>query len=136
MMPPMIRLTVAILTILVALGCSEQRTAEEQRAIDLRLAAEEKRAAEEKPTAEEEVLFSRLTRDPFMVIESWERDDNKHLVVTTRQGHERYRYVFKPAQIDEKKLGIHLIDDRSVLVVGESDQLGTGPQPTRSGRLR
>jgi hypothetical protein len=63
-----------------------------------------------------------------MVIESWERDEQKHLVVTTGQGRERVRYVFKPARIDDKALTIHLINDRSQLEVGQSDQLGTGPR--------
>lgn len=136
MMPPMIRLTLAIMTVLITLGCSDQRTADEQRAADQRLAAEEKRAAKEKPSAEEELLLSRLTRDPFMVIESWERDEHDHLVVTTVQGREHIRYVFKPAQIDDKTLTIHRINDRSVLEVGESDHLGTGPQRSQSGRSR
>lgn len=109
MMPPMLRPAAALLTLLACVGCIEQR-------------------AEVQPTAEEQVLLSRLARDPFMVIEGWERDGDQRLVVTTGQGRERVRYVFKPAQIDDKTLTIHRIDDRSVLEVGESDRLGTGPR--------
>lgn len=136
MMPPMIRLTFAIWTVLFSLGCADQRTADEVRAADERRVANEKLAADEKPSAEEQVLLSRLARDPFMVIEFWERDESHHLVVTTGQGRERVRYVFKPTQIGEKTLTIHRINDRSVLEVGESDQLGTGPQRSPSGRVR
>lgn len=132
----MIRLTLAILTVLICLGCADQRTADEKRAADERQAADEKRAADEKPSAEEQVLLARLARDPFMIIEFWERDENHHLVVTTAQGRERIRYVFKPTQIDDKSLAIHRINDRSVLEVSESDQLGTGPQRSPSGRVR
>lgn len=125
MMPPMIRLTFAILTILLCLGCTEERTAE---VIQAEQAANAKRAAALQPSAEEHVLLERLARDPFMIIETWERDENKHLVVTTAQGRELVRYVFKPAQIDEKTLTIHRINDRAVLDIGQSDQLGTGPR--------
>jgi hypothetical protein len=84
------------------------------------------------PSAEEEQLLAQLTRDRFVVIDTWERDDLDHLVVTTRQGSARVRYVLKPERPGDQRLNLHKIDDRSVLEVGTSDQLGTGPRPRRA----
>lgn len=88
------------------------------------------------PTAEEQVLLGQITRDPYIEIIELERDDVSHLVVTTRQGSQRVRYVLKPSNPGEMALNVHRINDRSVLEVSESDQLGTGPQPGRHGRYR
>jgi hypothetical protein len=88
------------------------------------------------PTPEERVLLGQLTRDPYVEVMDLDRNDLEHLVVTTRQGSTRVRYVFKPARPGDTQLLIHKLDDRARLEVSESDQLGTGPQPGRSGRYR
>lgn len=87
-------------------------------------------------TPEEQVLLGQLKRDIYLDIMEIERDDLDHLVVTTRQGSERVRYVIKPSRPGEPNLVLHRINDRSSFEVQESDQLGTGPQPGRSGRYR
>lgn len=85
---------------------------------------------------QEQVLLGQLKRDIYLDIMEMERDDLDHLVVTTRQGSERVRYVMKPTRPGEPDLVLHRINDRSSFDVQESDQLGTGPQPSRSGRYR
>lgn len=92
--------------------------------------------AEAPPTQEEQVLIGQITRDPYMEIIELERNDLDQLVVTTRQGSQRVRYVLKPSNPGEMALNVHRINDRSMLEVSESDQLGTGPQPGRHGRYR
>lgn len=88
------------------------------------------------PTAEEQVLLGQITRDPYMEIVDLERNDLDQLVVTTRQGSQRVRYVLKPSNPGDLALNVHRINDRSTLEVSESDQLGTGPQVGRHGRYR
>lgn len=88
------------------------------------------------PTSEEQVLLGRITRDPYIEIVELERNDLEQLVVTTSQGSQRVRYVLKPSNPGEMALNVHRINDRSMLEVSESDQLGTGPQPARHGRYR
>jgi hypothetical protein len=85
---------------------------------------------------EEQVLLGQLTRDNFVEIIDLERTDLEHLVVTTRQGSNRIRYVIKPARPGDAALMLHRINDRAMIEVSESDQLGTGPQPGASGRYR
>lgn len=92
--------------------------------------------AEAPASAEEQVLLGQLTRDRFVEIIDQERNDLDQLVVTTRQGSQRVRYVFKPTNPGDLALSIHRINDRSMLEVSESDQLGTGPQPGPNGRYR
>jgi hypothetical protein len=87
-------------------------------------------------TLEEQVLIGQITRDPYIEVLDLERNDLDHLVVTTRQGSQRVRYELKPARPGEAALMVHKINDRSVVEVSESDQLGTGPQVGRSGRYR
>lgn len=87
-------------------------------------------------TPEEQVLIDQITRDIYIEVIDLERNDLEHLVVTTRQGSQRVRYVLKPARLGEATLMLHKINDRSVIEVSESDQLGTGPQVGRSGRYR
>lgn len=92
--------------------------------------------AETPPTPEEQVLIGQITRDPYMEIVELERNDLDQLVVTTRQGSLRVRYVLKPSNPGEMALNVHRINDRSMLEISESDQLGTGPQVGRHGRYR
>ncbi|MBA3698815.1 MAG: hypothetical protein H0W78_08170 [Planctomycetes bacterium] len=88
------------------------------------------------PSSEEQVLLGQITRDPYIEIVDLERNDLEHLVVTTRQGSQRVRYVLKPSNPGEMALNVHRINDRSLLEISESDQLGTGPQAGRHGRYR
>lgn len=87
-------------------------------------------------TPEEQVLIGQITRDVYVEVLDLERNDLEHLVVTTRQGSQRVRYELKPARPGEAALMLHKINDRSMLEVSESEQLGTGPQVGRSGRYR
>jgi len=87
-------------------------------------------------TPEEQALIGQITRDPYVEVLDLERNDLEHLVVTTRQGSQRVRYELMPARPGIATLMIHRINDRSVVEVSESDQLGTGPQAGRSGRYR
>lgn len=92
--------------------------------------------ADAPPTPEEQVLLGQISRDPYLEIIDLERNDLDQLVVTTRQGSQRVRYVLKPSNPGEMALNVHRINDRSVLEISESDQLGTGPQPADHGRFR
>ncbi len=83
------------------------------------------------PSDVEQVLLERLTRDQFVIIDSYERDEFDHLIVTTLQGSEKVRYIIKPVQPGNPRLNIHRINDRSQLEISESDQVGTFQQPTR-----
>jgi hypothetical protein len=94
------------------------------------------RQAETPVSPEEQVLLAQLTRDNFVEILIKERNDLDQLVVTTRQGSERVRYVFKPSNPGEMTLSIHRINDRSTVEVSESGQLGTGPETAPNGRYR
>ncbi len=94
------------------------------------------RSVEVPASPEEQVLLAQLTRDKFVEVIERERNDLEQLVVTTRQGSQRVRYVFKPARPGDAELMIHKINDRSVLEIEESDQLGTGPQIGTNGRYR
>lgn len=92
--------------------------------------------AEAPPTAEEQILLGQITRDRFVKIVALDRNDLEQLVVTTQQGSLKVRYVLKPARPGDANLLIHKLNDRSVLTVEESDQLGTGPQPGSQGHNR
>jgi hypothetical protein len=115
-MPPPARSAMLPLALMLLLGCGDARQADKDQ-----------------PTAEERQLIARITRDSFVRIDSWERDDLGHLIVTTRQGPVRVRYILMPDAVGEHRLNVHRIDDTSRIEVGASDQLGTGP---RSGRAR
>jgi hypothetical protein len=92
--------------------------------------------AEAPPTAEEQILLGQITRDRFVKIIALDRNDLEQLVVTTQQGSLNVRYVLKPSRPGDVNLLIYKLNDRSVLAVEESDQLGTGPQPGNSGHYR
>lgn len=81
-------------------------------------------------------MLGQITRDAYIEIIDLERNDLEQLVVTTRQGSQRVRYVLKPSNPGDLALNVHRINDRSTLEVSESNQLGTGPQPGRNGRYR
>jgi hypothetical protein len=72
------------------------------------------------PTAEEQALLTRLSRDPAVVVQARERNQDGYLVVTTRQGAITVRYVFAPDRFGEKTLNLHRVDD--------SYRLKEGPQ--------
>lgn len=77
------------------------------------------------PSAEEQYLLERLTRDPNVRVMSIERDDDKFLRVTTRQGNGVETYVFKPDVPGEKRLNIHHLAGSSRLEV--STEPAPGP---------
>ena len=83
------------------------------------------------PNDVEQVILERLTRDQFVIIDSYDRDEFDHLIVNTLQGSEKVRYIIKPVQPGSPRLNIHRINDRSQLEISESDQVGTFQQPTR-----
>ena len=79
----------------------------------------------------EQILIEQLTRDPFVIVDHFERDDLEQLIITTIQGSARVRYIIKPIQPGSQQLNIHKINDRSQLEISESEQRGTFQQPTR-----
>lgn len=79
-------------------------------------------------SAEESHLLERLTRDPNVEILAYSRDDDKFLVVSTRQGDAVAQYVFKPDVPGEKTLNIHRVSGDSALEVGP----GNPPAPRRT----
>lgn len=87
-------------------------------------------------TAEEQVLMARLNRDPGVIIESWSRNADSFVEVTTSQGNMKERYVFKPDRPGERALNVHHIDDTSRLETKVPDTAGNGPVPNWTGRNR
>jgi hypothetical protein len=78
-------------------------------------------------TAEEQRLLSLLTVDSFIEVMSYERDMQGRLVVRTRQGDTRARYLFAAAP--GGPLDIHRLDDQVTLPVADDGSKGTGPDP-------
>jgi hypothetical protein len=83
------------------------------------------------PTAEEQLFLNRLTRDAFVIIESYERNEFEHLIVNTQQGSQKVRYIIKPVNPGSTTLNMHRINDRAMLDVGDADYQGTFQAPTR-----
>jgi hypothetical protein len=79
------------------------------------------------PTAEEKRLLELLTMDRFIEIVELERDAQGRLVVTTRQGDTRPRYLFAAAP--GGPLDIQRLDADPRLTVSDDGTKGTGPEP-------
>lgn len=79
------------------------------------------------PTAEEQGLLKLLTMDPFIVVLEYERDLQGRLVVTTRQGDTRPRYLFAAAP--GAAMSIHRLNEEPWLEVADDGTKGTGPEP-------
>jgi hypothetical protein len=79
-------------------------------------------------SAEEQHLLERLTRDPNVRVTAIDRNDDRHLVVTTRQGDVISTYIFKPDVPGEKRLNIHRLSGSSRLDIAT----GAPPAPWRT----
>ena len=79
------------------------------------------------PTADEQRLIELLTMDPFIEIMAYERDVQGRLVINTRQGDTRRRYVCAP--LPSGQLTIYRLDEERRLIVGNDGTKGTGPGP-------
>jgi hypothetical protein len=104
------RLLLAALTLLALVGCNP-RDAESART-----------------TEEERKLIERIQRDPFIRVVDQKRNDDGYLVVTTKQGATRVRYLLAPDTPASKELKIRRIVEDFALTTGPSDTLGTGPE--------
>jgi hypothetical protein len=105
-------------------------------ALLLAAACGEQARSDRQLTAEEEILMARLTRDPGVVVVSWNRNPERFVEVITSQGRLQERYIFKPDRPGERALNIHHIDDTSRLDTGVSEYPGNGPVPNWTGRTR
>jgi len=79
------------------------------------------------PTADEQRLIELLTMDRFIEIVEYERDAQSRLVVTTRQGDTRRRYICAP--LPSGQLTIFRLDEERRLLVEDDGTKGTGPEP-------
>jgi len=77
------------------------------------------------PTAEEQHLIDIICTDGFVLVDSLERDARGFLVVATRQGQSRLRYLL--AAPAGQPLAIHPLEDRVRLEVADDGRNGTGP---------
>jgi hypothetical protein len=81
------------------------------------------------PTAAEQELLGKISADHEVEILSLERRQSGDLLVVTRQGDTRVRYLLAPSPMDRSKLAIHLMEDVVPLPVSEDTTVGTGPDP-------
>jgi hypothetical protein len=79
------------------------------------------------PTPVEQHLVDIIRTDGFVEVTQLERDAKGFLLVTTRQGQTRVRYLL--ASPAGQPLAIHRIEDRVRLDVGDDGTCGTGPDP-------
>ena len=64
------------------------------------------------PTAEERVLLDRIEHDFGLIVAGLDRNEEQRLIVLTRQGDERIRYVLEPDVEGGTKLAIRrALDD-------------------------
>lgn len=79
------------------------------------------------PSAEEQRLLAYLARDPFLIIERSERDADGRLLVITRQGRTRQRYLIAPDDPAKPVLRLRRLEDACTLVTAPNDHPGGGP---------
>lgn len=81
------------------------------------------------PNAEEERLLAFLVRDPYVVIERTERDYDGNLLVLTRQGTRRVRYLIAPDDPARPDLRLRPLADACTLETVPNPNPGGGPVP-------
>ena len=79
------------------------------------------------PSDEELRLLAYLARDPFLVVERSERDGDGHLLVLTRQGRTRQRYLIAPDDPARPTLRLRRLEDACTLVTVPNDRPGSQP---------
>ena len=79
------------------------------------------------PSDEERRLLAYLTRDPYVVIERTERNENGQLIVITRQGNGAVRYLLAPDDPSKPTLRLRRLDDQSTLDTAPNPTPGSGP---------
>ncbi|HAT11209.1 MAG TPA: hypothetical protein DCS97_11605 [Planctomycetes bacterium] len=81
------------------------------------------------PTAEESRLIAYLSRDPYVVIDSLDRDADGNLVVVTQQGDLQRRYLIAADDPARPDLRLRPLLDSSTLDTAPNEQPGGGPIP-------
>ncbi|MBA3683955.1 MAG: hypothetical protein H0W72_01765 [Planctomycetes bacterium] len=81
------------------------------------------RASHSQASADERRLIGLLTTDPFILVDDQMRNERGELIVITRQGDTRVRYL-----LAGQPLAIHRIIDDIALSVGDDGTRGTGPE--------
>jgi hypothetical protein len=78
-------------------------------------------------SAEESRLLAYLARDPYVVIDSTERDGDGYLLVVTAQGNAHVRYLIAPDDPARPQLRLRRMEDACTLE--------TAPNPHPGGAL-
>jgi hypothetical protein len=81
------------------------------------------------PTAEESRLIAYLARDPYVEIDSLDRDADGNLIVVTLQGKRQFRYLIASDDPARPDLRLRPLLDSSTLDTEPNDQPGGGPIP-------
>jgi len=79
------------------------------------------------PDDEERRLLAYLVRDPYVEIVGYERDVDGFLIVDTRQGNGRQRYLIAPDDPARPGLRLRRLDDESRLETAPNPRPGGGP---------
>ena len=79
------------------------------------------------PTPEETRLLAFLARDGYVVIEDSARDANGHLLVVTRQGNRRQRYLIAPDDPARPQLRLRRLEDECTLATVPNPHPGRNP---------
>ncbi len=81
-------------------------------------------------TPEEQVLLTQFARDRFTEITLLSRDEDGHLLISSRQGETEARYLLAPAIDGATVLTIRRIDEKTRLPNTTAPiRPGTGPEP-------
>lgn len=81
------------------------------------------------PSDDELRLLAYLTRDPFVIIDRTERDGDGHLLVVTRQGATRQRYLIAPDDPAKPTLRLRRLEDACTLPTAPNEHIGGGAVP-------
>lgn len=79
------------------------------------------------PNAEELRLMAYLTHDGYVVIDTSERDADGRLIVTTRQGNTRQRYLLAPDDPARPELRLRRLQDECSIDTLPNDRPGINP---------
>jgi hypothetical protein len=79
------------------------------------------------PTAEESRLIAYLARDPYVEIDSFDRDADGNLIVVTQQGSRPRRYLIAADDPARPELRLRLLLDSSTLETVPNDLPGGRP---------
>lgn len=82
-----------------------------------------------KLTAPEQQLLDSLTRDPFVRVIAFTREEDGFVTVHTGQGNTEAYYRLMPAGDGREDLVVRRVDEAQELPVVWTDGIGTGPAP-------